>query len=153
MRLGEEELGRFRGKVAMVDGGFDPLHVGHLTYFEEAAKLGLPVLCNVRGDDYLRETKKRPPLLPEDQRVRLIDALKPIAYVHLCRTSTLDTLRALRPAKYVKGGDWKARGLPAEETAACRELGIEIVYLDTVLDSSTKIYQRYTQGVKQHGVR
>ena len=27
-------------KVVMVSGGFDPVHVGHLRYFEEAKKLG-----------------------------------------------------------------------------------------------------------------
>src|SRR5690606_1559371 len=36
-----------------------------------------------------------------------------------------------------KGKDWEGR-LPAEEVAVCRDHGIEIVYLDTVTDSSTE---------------
>jgi len=28
-----EQLGAHRGRVAMVDGGFDPLHGGHVAYF------------------------------------------------------------------------------------------------------------------------
>ena len=36
-----EELEAHRGKVAMVDGAFDPLHAGHVEYFEEGAVLGL----------------------------------------------------------------------------------------------------------------
>jgi hypothetical protein len=43
----------------------------------------------------------------------------------------------------VKGSDWRARGLPAEQVAICREHGIEIVYLDTVLDSSSRILKEY----------
>ena len=37
MILPTSELHRHRGQVAMVDGGFDPLHAGHLLYFTEAA--------------------------------------------------------------------------------------------------------------------
>ena len=54
-----EELEAHRGKVAMVDGAFDPLHAGHVEYFEEAAVLGLPLLCNLASDRYL-EGKHRP---------------------------------------------------------------------------------------------
>jgi hypothetical protein len=43
----------------------------------------------------------------------------------------------------VKGSDWRERGLPPEQIAICREHGIEIVYLDTVLDSSSRILKEY----------
>ena len=48
-----EDLAAYRGKVAMVDGAFDPLHAGHIEYFERAAGLGLPLLCNLASDRYL----------------------------------------------------------------------------------------------------
>ena len=134
-----DELEKYQKKVAMVDGCFDPLHIGHVKYFEVAAELGLPLFCNVQSDKYIRDNKKRPNLLPEEQRIKLIDSLKPISYVHLCKTSTHDILSKLRPAKYVKGIDWKARGLPEKEKEICKAYGIEIVYLDTNIDSSTNI--------------
>ena len=34
----------------MVDGGFDPLHEGHIAYFAAAAELGVPVLCNLASE-------------------------------------------------------------------------------------------------------
>jgi glycerol-3-phosphate cytidylyltransferase-like family protein/SAM-dependent methyltransferase len=151
MILGPEELAGHAGKVAMVDGGFDPLHAGHLAYFQEAAKLGLPLLCNVRGDDYITGDKSRPSLLPEIQRASLIDALKPISYVHLCKTSTADVLRKLKPAMYVKGSDWKSRGLPPEQVKICAENGVKIVYLDTVIDSSTSIVKNFLKGAERMG--
>lgn len=148
MILRREDLGNYEKKVVMVDGCFDPLHVGHVKYFEAAARLGLPVLCNVQSDSYIVGTKKRPALLPEEQRVEVLDSLKYVSFVHLCRTSTADVLRALRPAKYVKGSDWEQRGLPQEEKDICRGLGIEIVYLDTVLDSSTNIVGSFKNRLK-----
>ena len=139
MILASEDLASHQKKFAIVDGCFDPVHIGHVRYFEEAAKHGLPVLCNVQADEYIQRAKQRPTLLPEAQRAALLDSLKPISAVHICRTNTHDVLERLRPAKYIKGADWKDRGLPAVEQEICKKHGIEIVYLDTVLDSSTNI--------------
>jgi D-beta-D-heptose 7-phosphate kinase/D-beta-D-heptose 1-phosphate adenosyltransferase len=137
------ELAQHRRAVTMVDGGFDPLHAGHVAYFEAAAGLGLPVLCNVSGDDWV--ARKHRPLLPQAERARVIDAIRWIDLVHLSSGPTVDVLAALEPRYYAKGADWKGR-LPAEEAALCAERGIQIVYLDTVLDSSTAILDRYGDG-------
>jgi cytidyltransferase-like protein len=148
MILSPGDFSAVQGPVAMVDGGFDPLHVGHLTYLAEASKLGLPVLCNIQSDVYLTDVKKRPPLLPEAQRLRLLDALRSVSYVHLCVSSTRDVLERLKPAKYVKGADWKLRGLPPEELEVCRKNNIDVVFLDTMLDSSTGLTRKFIEGAR-----
>jgi cytidyltransferase-like protein len=139
--LSFDELPPLRGIVAMVDGAFDPLHQGHIAYFKAAHALGSPVLCNVASDRYVR-TKHRP-LLSETQRATVIDAIRYIDYVHIYQIDTETVLRHLRPRYYVKGSDWRARGLPPEQDVICREHGIEIVYLDTVLDSSSRLLKNY----------
>lgn len=136
-----EDLRGLRGAVAMVDGCFDPLHRGHVRYFREAAALGLPLLCNIAPDGYL--ATKHPPLLDQEHRAEVIDAIRYIDYTHAGLRSTADVLRELRPKAYVKGADWRDRGLPAAEAEIARECGIEVVYLDTVLDSSSGILKRY----------
>ena len=141
MILSFDELEPYRGQVAMVDGAFDPLHRGHIEYFRAAARLGAPVLCNVASDRYVR-TKHRP-LLPEDQRAEIVDAIRYIDYVHIYQIDTETVLRQLRPKYYVKGSDWRERGLPPEQVVICREHGIEIVYLDTVMDSSSRLLKDY----------
>ena len=141
MILTFDQLPEHRGKVAMVDGAFDPLHKGHIEYFKAAARLGLPVLCNVASDRYVR-TKHRP-LLTEEHRATIIDAIRYIDYVHIYQVDTETVLRQLRPRYYVKGSDWRERGLPPEQNVICREHGIEIVYLDTVLDSSSRLLKDY----------
>ena len=141
MILSFDQLAEHRGRVAMVDGAFDPLHRGHIEYFRAAAALGAPVLCNVASDRYVR-TKHRP-LLSEDQRAAIVDAIRYIDFVHIYQIDTDTVLQQLRPRYYVKGSDWRARGLPAAQVAICREHGIEIVYLDTVRDSSSRILEAY----------
>jgi cytidyltransferase-like protein len=135
-----EQLAAYRGVVAMVDGAFDPLHRGHIEYFRAAAALGSPVLCNVASDRYVQT--KHPTLLPEDQRAAVVDAIRYISYTHINRFDTETILRELRPRQYVKGKDWDGR-LPAEQVAICREHSIEIVYLDTMLDSSSRLLQQF----------
>src|SRR3954471_15490894 len=126
----------------MVDGGFDPLHDGHIDYFRAASELGHPVLCNVSADAYV--ATKHPPLLRDEQRVKVIDAIRYIDYVHLSQTATVSVLEMLVPRMYVKGSDWEGR-LPPEEVAMCEAKGIEIVLLDTVSHSSSRILDAYVE--------
>lgn len=141
-------LAELRGRVAMADGGFDPLHAGHVDYLREAAGLGAPLLCNVSSDDWVG--RKHPPLLTQDERARVIDAIRWVAYTHVSSTSTAEVLLQLRPRFYVKGVDWRDR-LPAEEEAICREHGIEVVFLDTVSASSTEILERWQRARRADG--
>jgi cytidyltransferase-like protein len=137
------ELEKLAGVVSMVDGGFDPLHPGHIAYFRAAAELGAPVLCNVASDSWL--VRKHPPLLSQENRGVVVDAIRWIDYTHLSQTTTADVLSALRPRFYVKGSDWRGR-LPIGEQRVCAEHQIQVVFLDTVQDSSTGILERYEQA-------
>lgn len=140
MIVSTDELAALAGKVTMVDGGFDPLHPGHVAYFRAAAELGTPVLCNVSSDEWVG--RKHRPLLAQAERATVIDAIRFVDHVHCSETDTASVLAALRPRRYAKGADWRGR-LPEAELAVCREHGIEVVFLDTVLDSSTAILARY----------
>jgi cytidyltransferase-like protein len=132
------DLPKFSGAVAMVDGSFDPIHDGHIAYFEQAAALGLPLLCNVASDEWT--ASKHAVLLTQMQRGVVLNAIRYIAYVHLASSSTLEVLKMLRPKIYVKGDDWLKRGgVPHAERDSCAELGIEIKYLDTVHNSSSDL--------------
>ena len=135
MILGFDDLERITGGVAMVDGGFDPLHMGHVLYFRAAKQTGLPVFCSVSPDDYV--ATKHPVLLPQDVRCGLIDEFASVDYVHAARRSTAQMLEQVRPRIYVKGDHWKDR-LPAEEIEICRRHGIEILFTPTVVDSSSE---------------
>ena len=140
MLIDFNELRQFRGQVAMIDGAFDPLHHGHIAYFTEARKLGLPLLCNIASDDYLRT--KHEPLLAQKERAQVIDALASVTYTHPSHYDTETVLNELRPVYYIKGNDWQGR-LPAEQLAICAEHNIGIVYLDTVLSSSSNLLERH----------
>lgn len=143
MIVSTEALRGLRGTVTLVDGGFDPIHPGHVRYLRAAAALGLPVLCNVAADDWV--AAKHEPLLLQLERAEVIDGFRWVDYVHPAASATVDVLRELRPRYYAKGSDWEER-LPGAERDACAEHGIEIVFLDTVTGSSSAILERYERG-------
>jgi cytidyltransferase-like protein len=122
MILNFDDLKAHLGRVAMVDGAFDPVHSGHVAYFEAAALIGVPVLCNPASDRYVEG--KHAPVLPQAERAKLIDSLKPITFVHPNSYDTETALKELKPKYYVKGEDWEGQ-FPEEQIRICKEQGTE----------------------------
>lgn len=144
MIVGRDELAGLRGLVTMVDGGFDPLHGGHVEYFRLAAELGVPVLCSVSPDEWV--ARKHPPLLPQAERAELIDAIRYVTYTYAAAESTAEVIELAAPKIYAKGADWRGR-LPDRELDVCARAGTEIVFLDAVRNSSTAILQRWEEAL------
>ena len=138
-----EQLHEYVGQVAMVDGSFDPLHDGHIEYFRAASAVGGPLLCNVASDEWT--ASKHPVLLSQQQRGVVLDAIKYLSFVHLSTTTTLVVLALLRPKVYIKGADWLARGgIPSSEKDLCNKHGIEVMYLETVMNSSSRLLAEWS---------
>ncbi len=62
-------------------GTFDILHPGHLFYLEESRKLGDELFVIVARDANVRH--KPHPIIPEDQRLAMVAALKPVDHAML----------------------------------------------------------------------
>ena len=54
-------------KIVLITGGFDPLHSGHIQYFEEARKLGNQLIVGLNSDAWLTRKKGRPFMKWEDR--------------------------------------------------------------------------------------
>ena len=148
MLLTTDQLPKYRQQVAMVDGSFDPIHDGHIGYFKAASELGVPLLCNVAPDSWT--VTKHPVFLEQQQRGIVLDAIRYITYVHLSGLATVEVLRLLQPKFYVKGNDWVDRGgVPQVEADVCVDLGIEVVYLPTVTNSSSRILHTFASQTEK----
>ncbi len=100
----------------MVDGGFDPLHGGHIAYFRAARELGRPLLCNLSGDDYVRA--KHEPLLP---RASVRRSSMPCATSTTCICQRHDRQRARTAAAgRLRQGRGLARSAARPEDGALR---------------------------------
>jgi len=57
-------------------GTFDVLHTGHLFYLEESRRLGDELFVIIARDANVKHKPK--PVIPEDQRLKMVAALKPV---------------------------------------------------------------------------
>jgi len=67
------------GKVVLASGVFDLLHYGHLKFLEEAKKSGgegAKLVVVVARDRTVVRMKGEPPIMPEEERRALVEALK-----------------------------------------------------------------------------
>jgi D-beta-D-heptose 7-phosphate kinase/D-beta-D-heptose 1-phosphate adenosyltransferase len=69
-------------KVVLVTGGFDPIHSGHIKYFEEAKLLadGGLLIVGLNSDNWLSR-KKGKPFMPWSERSKIVGAIKPVGLV------------------------------------------------------------------------
>lgn len=147
-RAAREELRRTGGQLALTNGCFDLLHVGHVRYLKAAAQLADQLWVGVNMDVSVRLLKgPRRPLIPWQERAELLATLDVVAAVVAFDTITAASLLAeLVPDVYVKGGDYTPDTLP--ETPVVRALGIQMELIPPVPARSTSdliqtILERY----------
>jgi rfaE bifunctional protein nucleotidyltransferase chain/domain len=130
-------------RLVFTNGVFDLLHVGHLRYLQEARALGDALIIAVNTDASVRALKgPQRPIVPEDERLEMLAALSCVNFVTLFATPTpVPLLEQIRPALYVKGGDYREENLP--EAPVVRGYGGQVHILSLVAGrSSTDIIAR-----------
>ena len=113
--------------IVATSGYFDPLHVGHLECLEMAKELGDRLIVIVNSD-LQAKLKKGESFMKEEDRMRIVSALKCVDHVFLSidkDKSQCESLRHINPDIFAKGGDRTSGEIP--ESKVCRELGIEII--------------------------
>lgn len=136
-----DEIRRAGQHLVVTNGCFDLLHVGHVRYLQQARKLGDFLAVAVNGDESVRSLKGAGrPLNSESDRAEVLAALDCVDFVTIFPAMrATEVIKALRPAIYVKGGDYTPESLDPEEVAALRETGAEITTLPLVPGKSTSI--------------
>lgn len=131
----EEAVVRHGGQPGTVftNGVFDVLHRGHVSYLAAARALGDRLIVGVNSDASARRLAKGPdrPLNRELDRAYLLAGLESVDAVLLFEEDTpLAVLAKLKPAVYVKGGDYdmaKLAETPLVQSWGGRSLALPFV--------------------------
>jgi cytidyltransferase-like protein len=67
-------------RIVLITGGFDPLHSGHIAYFNSAKKLGDILVVGVNSDAWLTR-KKGAPFLPYKERAEIVRNIVGVDFV------------------------------------------------------------------------
>ncbi|HEX8680074.1 MAG TPA: adenylyltransferase/cytidyltransferase family protein [Chthoniobacterales bacterium] len=123
-----DELRASGKKLVVTNGCFDLLHVGHVRYLQAARALGDALAVGVNGDASVRALKgEARPLNNERDRAEVLAALDCVDYAAIFpEVRATRFLEQVRPAIYVKGGDYTPETLDAEERRALAEIAAEI---------------------------
>lgn len=104
-----ERLAALARPLVFTNGCFDILHRGHVTYLEEARRLGASLVVGVNSDASVRRQNKGAdrPINPLDDRLAVLAALESVSLVIPFEEDTpLRLIELVRPDHLVKGGDW-----------------------------------------------
>ena len=126
-------------KLAVTNGCFDILHLGHVIYLESARNLGDALLVGINGDEATRQLKgPGRPVNSESDRAAVLAALASVDGVCIFAEKTATKfLSAAKPDIYVKGGDYTLETLNQDERRAVESAGGKIVILPFVPGKST----------------
>ena len=123
--------------IAFANGCFDVLHVGHIRYLQDAAKVADVLVVGVNGDGSVRELKgEGRPVMPAEERAELISAVRGVGYVTIFdEKSPARLLQTLRPDFQAKGRDYTAESVPEAEIV--KAYGGQVVITGDPKDHST----------------
>jgi rfaE bifunctional protein nucleotidyltransferase chain/domain len=95
-------------KVVFTNGCFDLLHPGHVRLLREARALGDALVVAINSDASVARGKgSRRPIIPQEERAELLDALEMVDFVCIFEDDTpLSAILQIRPDILVKGADW-----------------------------------------------
>ena len=124
-------------RVVFTNGCFDILHAGHVRYLQEARAQGDCLVLGLNTDASVQRLKgPSRPINNELDRAEVVGALACVDYVVLFGEQTAENLIAkVRPAVYVKGGDYTLETLP--EAKIVQSYGGRVHFVEMVPGRST----------------
>ena len=122
-------------------GSFDLFHIGHLNILEKSAELGDELIVGVSTDELIEKYKGMKPIIPFDQRIRIVSSLKCVTkVVKQVKLTEISQLQAEKIDIVTIGNDWENKYLEGLEWMKSQE-------------NKKVIYFPYTEGVSTTGIK
>jgi D-beta-D-heptose 7-phosphate kinase / D-beta-D-heptose 1-phosphate adenosyltransferase len=140
---------RLGKRIVLTNGCFDLLHVGHVTYLQQAAREGDCLIVAINSDESVRQLGKGAdrPIFNEQQRAAMLAALEAVDYVTIFEESTPHALLSrLKPDLLVKGGTYAPHEIVGRKLVEA--YGGQAKALGEVPGISTTLVLKQVRGTK-----
>ncbi len=136
-------------KTALTNGCFDVLHYGHVAYLQKAKKANRILIVGLNSDKSVRRIKgPQRPINTQEKRAGVLAALACVDQVVIFEEDDpRHLIQALKPDIYIKGADWKRKGVIGSEFIKQYGGKIEFIDFEKGLSSSRMI----DRIIKSHG--
>ena len=126
-------------RLVVTNGCFDLLHLGHVTYLDQARSLGDALLVGLNGDASVAQLKGAGrPVNCESDRAVVLAALESVSAICIfAERSAARFLERAQPDIYVKGGDYSLDTINQEERRLVEQRGGKVVIIPVVPGKST----------------
>lgn len=129
-------------KIGYTQGTFDMFHIGHLNLLKHAKDYCDILIVGVNADILVQEYKHKTPVINQDERAEILQAIRYVDNVVICNTLKKTEMHNwLHFDAIFIGDDWKGNERWAETEKNLKKLGADVVYLS------------YTQGVSSTMLR
>lgn len=128
-------------RIGYTCGVFDLFHVGHLNLLERCKDQCEILIVGVCNDEYVEKIKNKIPCIKEQDRVRILKALKCVDDAQLVDIETTnDKMKAYDMFKFdvlFSGDDWKGSDRYKKTEEDFAKIGVSIEYLPYTKGIST----------------
>lgn len=129
-------------KIGYTQGTFDMFHIGHLNLLKHAKEYCDILIVGVNADKLVEEYKHKTPVIKQDERAEILQAIRYVDNVVIC-----ETLEKTEIHKWIHfdaifiGDDWKGNDRWTETEKKLKTVGADVIYL------------RHTDGVSSTMLR
>lgn len=149
----KEEISKLKKgfkKIVFTNGCFDIIHAGHVSYLNEAKRLGDILVVGINSDESVKRLKGQSrPIISEKDRAYVLADIKPVDYVVIFNEDTpYNLIKEINPDFLVKGGDYDGKDVVGSDII--ESSGGKVVLINFVKGKSTSgIIKRIKESVEQ----
>lgn len=137
-------------KVGYTTGVFDMFHIGHLNVLKAAKEQCDYLIVGVSTDEVVNDYKKKSPIIPFEERIAIVDAIKYVDKV--VPQTSMNKIEAWNELKFdalFHGSDWKNSDMYNKIIADFAKLGVDVVFLPHTAGISSTMLSDVLYSMKE----
>ena len=119
-----------RYKIGYTQGTYDMFHIGHLNLLKHAKEKCDILIVGVNSDDLVREYKHKTPIIKQEERAEILQAIRYVDNVIICHSlDKTEIQKWIHFDAIFIGDDWKGNDRWNKTEQELNKIGVDVVYL------------------------